>query len=62
MHCSGLTGPYTLRQIITIVSTGENLFSLDQRLVGTGQTLLLVPQPAPLALLGVGLIAFAANR
>jgi len=58
----GLTGPYTLTEIITIVSTGENLFSLDQRLVGTGQTLALVPEPGALALLGVGLLAFVANR
>jgi hypothetical protein len=57
----GLTGPYDLTEVITIVSTGVNIFSLDESMVGSG-TVRTVAEPISLVLLGAGLIAMAAIR
>jgi hypothetical protein len=58
---NGLTAPYDLTEVITIVSTGANIFSLDESLTGTG-TIGSAPEPISLALLGIGLIAMGAIR
>ena len=54
-----ITGPFTLTETITIVSTGANSFSLDQNLIGR-RLFSTAGEPGSLVLLGLGLLALAA--
>lgn len=56
---SGISGPYTMTEVITIVSKGANSFSLDQNLVGRA-LVTAVAEPGSLLLLAIGLLALRA--